>query len=685
VTISQTTSRAAFAVFAACALELAARQVARHSLCSLAGWPQGPSISAVMWLTAITLLITLAGIGFAARRTDDDRRARADRFMCVVLAAAFVFGLAAQQHLGARLQSDGFFYFAYLRSMVFDRDVDLANDYERLGVGADRNPGAKTVTGHADTAWSIGPALVWSPFFGAGHLVARGLAASGDAVRTDGTSFPYRQAVCMASLFYGLLGLWFCYALAARFVGPAVAAVSALTMGLGSFIVWYMVKEPTMSHAVSMAAVACFVWAWVSTDTPGGRSRTQMLWLGLAGGLMLAIRWQNLIFMGLPAMDLAVALARGSRDTRLRTVTSSVLFGAAVIVGFLPQMLAWQAIFGSPLAVSPNSPDMLWGHPQFVAALWSSKNGLFATSPVVYAGAIGLLLLAWRVRPFGVQALVLFVVAVYVNSVVEDWWGGAAFGGRRFDGSLPLLAVGLAAAIESARDWVARRPLVAVSCALAALVTWNLTYMSAALNGDVPLGLAWSFASTAGAQGRALERWVGHPFSYPVNLIWAARNGVDPDRYDILAFPFLADPAMPYGRVDVGGDDDAYVGQGWHGKDTAPDGMNSRWTTREAELLVPLDHAAPLMLQPRILPLTWAGGPPPHLRITVNGRILGDFPLRAEWQRLELPTTAKTWRAGVNRVRLTCLTAAVPAAVGLNGDPRELGVAVDYVRVQVIK
>ena len=42
-----------------------------------------------------------------------------------VLGALFTIGLALQLQLGARLQSDGFYYFAYLRSIAFDRDQTI--------------------------------------------------------------------------------------------------------------------------------------------------------------------------------------------------------------------------------------------------------------------------------------------------------------------------------------------------------------------------------------------------------------------------------------------------------------------------------------------------------------------------------------------------------------------------------
>ena len=115
-----------------------------------------------------------------------------------VFAALFASGLAMQLQFGARLQSDGFYYFAYLRSLAFDRDVNFMNDYRLIGLGDKPHLFEPTVTGHAHSAWTIGPAIVWAPFYGAGHLSARSLHARGRAVEVDGASYPYRQAICIA-------------------------------------------------------------------------------------------------------------------------------------------------------------------------------------------------------------------------------------------------------------------------------------------------------------------------------------------------------------------------------------------------------------------------------------------------------------------------------------------------------
>jgi hypothetical protein len=657
----------------ACATEIGGRQVIRQSILHNLTGAAAPSAGAVLGLAVTAALLCL---GWLWRR----REATASRAVALALAALFVAGLATEQRLGARLQSDGFFYFAFLRSIVNDHDVNLTNDYQLIGIGGEwlKTP---TATGYAQTAWSVGPAIVWMPFYAVGDAGARYLSSHGVNVAIDGSPYPYRQAICIAGLFYGLLGFWFSYRLAARFFRPGTAALAAAAMGFGSFMLWYLVKEPTMSHATSMCAVAAFIYGWAVTRD--GRKAWQWAALGLLGGLMLAIRWQNLVFMIFPAWDALARLAAGPGTAERRTALAhGALFAGAAFLTFLPQLVAWNSIYGSPLAVSPLSPRMLWLSPDVAGMLWSSRNGLFATSPITYLAAIGLVVWAFRNRAYGWLALAAFGLAVYVNASVEDWWGGAAVGPRRFDGTVPLLVLGLAAAIEALQRWLARRPLVAVTALLGALVLWNVTAMAAALAGRFGGSVPQSFTDLSVDQARTLNRWFGHPFSYPANLIYALRQGVAPWRYDYFAFPMLGDPSQPYGRVDIGSRDEFYVTDGWYLPETDADGATFRWSTARAEVLLPLDHPSPLTVQLRVRPFAHPGAAS-SLAVRVNGRAFGPFPLSPDWQRLEFPTGPEAWKAGVNRIELVWPGAAVPASVGMGGDTRELGGSVDYLRIQV--
>jgi Dolichyl-phosphate-mannose-protein mannosyltransferase len=649
-------------------LDLGGRAVARRSLIrDIAGASADPWTLLALAVAAAIIL----GILLPRRR------------VLLLFAVLFAAGAAMQLQLAARLQSDGFYYFAYLRSMAFDGDLDFSNDYRLLGLGDKAHLFEPTPTGYAQSAWSIGPAIVWSPFFTAGHVVAVRLSARNPDVSADGISFPYRQAVCIAGLFYGLLGCWFCYRLTRRLYPPGLAAAATAMVATGSFMLWYIVKEPSMTHAPSMAVVAGFTWAWLATRD--GRTTRQWALLGALAGFMTLIRWQNTLFAILPLCDAGVALIgawrRRDRPAFTATVRNGLLFTLSSTLAFLPQMIAWRSIYGTWLAVSPVGPQIRWSDPHIVDILWSSRNGLFATSPALYCAAIGLVAFAFRRPATGLPMVLSAAVMVYFNSIIQDWWGSDGYGMRRFDGLIPFFTVGLAAFAGGMTRMVQRWPAVAPALAGAALVGWNLTLMQTAATGFLRIGETVSLGAVASHQAAAAVRWVGHPFSWPVNLLYSWRNDVGPSAYDLLAVnAFLGDPARPYGRVDVGLDDQIFLADGWHAPER--DGATTfRWVSQRAELRIPLDHRADLRVELRLRAFV-VPSRPQHLRLEINGNPAGEWTLEGDWQTIEFAAPQALWRSGVNRVVLYFAAATRPVDAGMSGDTRPLAAAVDYLRVQ---
>lgn len=641
-------------------LDLMLRQLTRRPL------PEWCGIDAALspWWSvgiAVVALLVIATVRSKRLRTT------------AVLAALFAVGIATQLQLGARLQSDGFYYFSFTRSLWFDHDVNLTNDYALLGIDDAQHQFLlqPTVTGYAQSAWAIGPALAWTPFFGLGHAAARTLAAGGSDVKTDGTSFPYRQAVVLGGLFYGLLGLWWSYRLTRQMFSASVATASVITVGAGSFVLWYLVREPTMSHAVSMAAVAGFTLAWTRLRARDD-GRTWVL-LGLLGGVMVIMRWQNVVVLLLPAIWL------------LRTPKRAALFATGVLLGALPQMFAWHALYGAWITQPPVSPRMFWLAPQLVDVLWSSRSGLFATSPALYLAVLGLVPL-WRAhRALAAMGLVTLVLMTWTNGAVEDWWAGASYGGRRFDSLIPFLVPALAAGIGVTSRLIARRPAATAAGLLGLLVVWNVSLLSVARAGTYRIGQIVSFADLGAAQAATVHGWIGHPWSMPANLIFAWRNGVAPARFDLLQpNRFLGDPARPYGRVDVGAADAVYLDEGWHGAEQAGD-ISFRWTEERASLVVPLDHAAPLLLQMQLRAFEYPDAPPQQLTVEINGHTIAGPIVAGDWQRVELPTGKGVWTRGLNRVVLRFSRGTRPVDVGGGGDGRRLAAAIDYVRIQIIQ
>jgi hypothetical protein len=640
--------------------------------------PESPVALAALPLVGLAVLLG------AHVLTPSGTRRRARVVTASVFAALFAAGVAVQWQFNARLQSDAFYNFAYLRSIAFDRDVDFTNDYPLLGLSDKAylwQP--PTATGHAHSAWAIGPAIVWAPFFAGGHLAALRQQSVGLPVAADGTSYPYRQAVCIAGLFYALLGTWLSIRAAGQFFTRAVASTAAALVSGGSFLLWYALAEPTMTHAPTMAALAGFVWYWTATMD----RRTPRHWVGLGAlaGLAALIRWQSVIFALLPAIEALTALWRAgrARDTAAvrATLIGGVAFMLAAVVAFTPQMLAWKAIYGHYLAVSPVGPQIFWSHPQLVDVLFASRNGLFAMSPLLYVAAIGLILFARRRPAVGVPALVVVAAMTYFNAAIQDWWGSEGFGGRRFDGTLPLFVLGAAAAIEASSRLLAGRPRIAGALLFAAAAIWNLTLLAGTRGGQIPYGAPLSFGDAGAEQARLLHGWIGHPFSWPASLWFAATHRVSPANHDLPLTSFMGDAIRPSGRIDIGGADRAFLLAGWFAPEREG-GTSFRWATQQAALALPLAFAADIDLQIRLRALPIPGGGQAVTIATGGGRF-GPLPVGTEWQTVVVAIPRDAWRPGSNELVLTFSRVGRPASLVGGRDTRDLSAAVDFVRAKL--
>ena len=85
-----------------------------------------------------------------------------------------------------------------------------------------------TRTGRLENHFSVGPAILWSPFLLLAHggvLLARAL---GSTVAADGYSAPYRLGMALGTAFYAFLGLWLAFRLARTYVAELVLMPGAL-------------------------------------------------------------------------------------------------------------------------------------------------------------------------------------------------------------------------------------------------------------------------------------------------------------------------------------------------------------------------------------------------------------------------------------------------------------------------
>jgi hypothetical protein len=404
-----------------------------------------------------------------------------------LLVLLFVCSLPA---VTARLySSDEVEYFSYLRSLWFDHDVSFENEYRYFyDHGIAQSAGfhytfleLQTPAGRRINYGTIGCAILWSPFYAAADLVARAARAGGYDVAVDGYSRPYVMAVAYGSAFYGFATIVLGIAAARRILGAA-ALTSGLAVWAGTPILFYMYIAPPFSHACSAFAVALFVTVWLHvrhTWTVRGAVA-----LGLSGALVSMVREQDLLFTVAPAIDYLLtqwARARSNNPgTRPGTAIAPAVAGCvAFAIGYLPQLLAYEALNGGPRPSELVTRKMTWIAPHALQVLASPEHGLLFWTPLAVLSLAGLVVLATRGdaarRRVGVCLLLMVALQVYVSGAVESWTVAGAFGQRRFVSITMLLVVGLAALREAVP---ARPPRALLNVTTALCVWWNVALMA---------------------------------------------------------------------------------------------------------------------------------------------------------------------------------------------------------------
>jgi hypothetical protein len=399
--------------------------------------------------------------------------------------------------------SDEVQYFSYLRSLWFDRDVSFENEYrwfyERGIAQAEDFHVAflelETPTGRRMNFGTIGSAILWAPFYAVADAGVRLARVAGSDVPADGFSPPYIAAVAYGSAVYGFLAVLLGIGAARRLLGH-VTIGPALAIGIGTPLLFYTYIAPPFAHATSAFAVALFVTVWLHVR--GTWSVRGAILLGLSGALMTMVREQDVFFVAGPAVDFAVDAVR-SRGPALRARAAAAMAGAAAfVIGWLPQLLAYQALNGRPGPSQYVTRKMHWHSPHALQVLADPNHGFFFWTPLAIIALAGLVVM-WRptgppkgglhsspvVSGFSrtgtrrVAAILLLMVAfqVYVSGAVESWTVAGAFGQRRFVAVTAILIVGLSALWQALRGRAT--PVRGAAIALVALcVWWNLALMA---------------------------------------------------------------------------------------------------------------------------------------------------------------------------------------------------------------
>ena len=444
----------------------------------------------------------------------------------------FLIFLASLPLMNPWIHGDGVGYYAFARAPLIEHSLDFQRDYQsantsfrdaRVDESGEPKSVFRTRTGHLDNHFTVGPAILWSPFLLAAHagvLLAR---AMGSHVAADGLSAPYRVAMAFGTALYGFLGLLFSLRLAGKYVDAQWAFLATVAIWWGSSLPVYMYFNPSWSHAHSAFAVALFVWYW--HETREHRTARQWIILAAIAGLMLNVYYANAMILMVLIVEgvrqYLAAFRNGSRRDSARDATNidkprvasahsveplgnpshiagplgdpsrsaetvaqlfgkHLLFGAIVIMCLLPTFITRYVVYGNPFESGYISlKDWAWRSPYFLAVLFSSNHGLFVWTPILLIAVAGLFVFWRRVPRPGTPILVAALAFYVLIACYPDWAGISSYGNRFFVSLTALFILGLSVLLDRAANFFRspRAALAVASSFVACVILWNMAFV----------------------------------------------------------------------------------------------------------------------------------------------------------------------------------------------------------------
>lgn len=334
---------------------------------------------------------------------------------------------------------DGVSYYAWLRSAIFDHDVQFANEFSLYNTTHSAVATTVLPNGMTPNVFSIGPAVLWAPVY---TIVLYLLKIFFSQKVWTGYEFPFLLTISSLSISFGFIGLLLNFYLAKLMaIKDTQALLVTLAIFLTSPLPQYIFDESNYAHIFSFFFISLLLFVWIKFFTYSATKK--YILLGLIIGLATLMRWQQIIFLLIPASEL-IYKSMKQKKTIYWIVQNTMYCGISSLIIVLPQFVAWQSVFGQWLTIPQGTGFISPSFPSLIQFLISPLHGLFFWHPGLILGTLGLCFFAYKTPKKGLPLCLILIGEILLLSGVVDWWAGAAFGSRRMVDSLPLFTVGFA-------------------------------------------------------------------------------------------------------------------------------------------------------------------------------------------------------------------------------------------------
>lgn len=354
-------------------------------------------------------------------------------------------------------------WYAYLRSMVIDGDIDFFNEKGY------RSRYMLTSTGYSlNWLYSFGTAILWLPYFLIGHGIAWIYQTAGYPFPADGFSPPYHVLTGIGSATNALIGMFLLYLILKRYFSRTASFLAVNIICYSSFFPFYIFIRSRLAHANEFLCIVIFLYLWLIIYEDNKREKAYYLLLGISAGLLAAVRLNDLPFIAIFLFSWGREFfldLRAGRKNLGQNITHFFLFFAPLLIIISPLFIISKILFNNffslenakitsdsatALGSSISAITRWFSHFRLIPLLFSADKGLIFSSPALAAGFAGFFLFIKKHRYVGYMFFTGFLINIF--QVVTFFSFGVEYGTRYLTPSLPFFALGLAALINRFRS-----------------------------------------------------------------------------------------------------------------------------------------------------------------------------------------------------------------------------------------
>lgn len=378
------------------------------------------------------------------------------------------------------LSWDVFGYYLYLPLSFIHHNLDLHDVAMLKGLVTKYQSSStlyqayETQNGHWVLRYPMGLAILYLPFFLAGHVVA--LCSSYTA---DGFSMPYQFAILTAGVFYSILGLYVLRINLKRYFNDRIVAIGILCITFGTNYLWHVGFHGSnaMSHNYLFSLYALLIHFTIRLYDRFDYRR--MTFVAIISALILLCRPSELVCLLIPALW-GINSTEGLKSRfALWFGNIRVLFLGALLMFIIGsfQLIYWKWITGSFLFYSyGDNPGegFQFLEPKLWEVLFSYRKGWLLYTPLMILAILGLLIAIKKRLEFGTAVLLYFALNLFIVASWSCWWYAESFSQRALVQSYAVLAFPLCASVsiglQHVKKWM--KAFFIITCT--ALVAFNL-------------------------------------------------------------------------------------------------------------------------------------------------------------------------------------------------------------------